>query len=125
MGSDRMHVTLTPNGTVAQPPAGVHDNSEEQHASPQLSQVFYATDIHSNGINRVWAGGVWIAQALPDGIERTVLRTWPKYSISITEIQGVFQKVYVEAGIKFPLRRRTPGGPGSHASLRTSCASPS
>jgi hypothetical protein len=111
MGSDCVDVTLTPHWTVAEPPAGVHDNPEKQHASLQLWQIFYAADIHGNGINRIWSGAVGIPQAATDSIKRTVFRSWPEHSISVTEIQGVFENIYFETGIKFRLRRRRSGGP--------------
>src|SRR6266699_3972001 len=125
MGSDCVDVTLTPNRTVTQPPAGVNDNPEEQHASPQLLQVFQAADIHGDGINRVWSSAIRIPQAATDSIKQTVFRFWPKHSNAIIKFQSFFQKSYVEAGIELPPRCRGFGQVRVHTALRTRVAFPS
>src|SRR2546422_9037401 len=119
MGSDCVDMTLTANGTVTQPPAGVHDDAEEQHASLQLSLVLRAADIHGDSVDGVWSSAVRIPQAATDSIKRTVFRFWPEHSTAIIKFQSFFEKSYVEAGIEVLPGRRGFGHVRLHTALRS------
>src|SRR5579863_769965 len=125
MRRDRMHMSLASNRPIAKPSMRVHHDAEEEHASLHLFAILDPAHVHRDGINGIGSRGVRVAQALPDGVERTMLRARPKYAVSVLEVECVSPEANVEAGIERVLACRIRWRAGAHASLPTSFASPS
>src|SRR6266700_4490787 len=102
MRRDRVNVSLTADGFVAKFPACINHNAKQQHSFLQFINVFYPPNVHSDGINGIRPGTVWIPEAGSNSIQRAILRLGPEHSSSVAEVHRVRQKLNVESGIKAP-----------------------
>jgi hypothetical protein len=102
--------------------AGVCHNTEEQHSAFKLVQVFASIHIHCDRIDRIRAGRIRISKTRSDCIQRAIFRLRPTYPNTIVEIQRVFQKFDVDAGIKGRSKCTGLRFAGAQESLLTSMA---